>query len=115
MRMWMCNPRIMCRQHLLGEYRELFALAARLNNRTSLTGYIRNNLIEPESILDRYRELREEMVRRGYKPVKVLPRFNLSHLPREIRRYRVSRPDSLEELLARCSECRKRFEELNKG
>jgi hypothetical protein len=111
----MCNPKIMCRQHLLGEYRELFALAARLKKRTSLAGYIRNNLIEPESILDRYRELREEMVRRGYKPVKPLPRFELSHLPPEIRTYRVARRDSLEELLARCSECRKRFEELKTG
>jgi hypothetical protein len=111
----MCDPRIMCRQHLLGEYRELFAIVGTLKRGISIAGYIRNNLIEPTSIRDRWLQLRDEMISRGYKTTKDLPGYELSHLPSQIRNYRVVRDDSLEDLISRCDACRQRYQKISKS
>jgi hypothetical protein len=106
----MCDPKAMCRQRLLSEYRELFAIVGTLNRKTSIASYIRNNLIEPESIRERWKELRKEILARGYRPRKPLPDYGLSHLPEYIRRYRIVRSDSPRALLDRCPDCRSNLE-----
>lgn len=69
MRIWDVNPQILCRQHLLGEHRELHALWTILQQ--DKTGY-RNH---PETkrwagklaALDkRHQQLVDEMAKRGY-------------------------------------------------
>ncbi len=109
MRMWMVDPRIMCRQHLIGEYRELFTITGILKKKIKIDGYIRNNLIELSSLQSRYQELKEEMLNRSYKPVKpfLIPE-DLSYLEKSILEYKIDRPPALADLLNRCSVCRER-------
>jgi hypothetical protein len=38
-----------------------------LKKKKSIAGYVRNNLLEPLSLLERHEELKNEMVRRGLK------------------------------------------------
>ena len=70
MRIWDLHPGRLCRQHLLGEHRELHALWAVLNK--SSGGYINH----PETrrwkgkrraLYIRHRELAQEMISRGYR------------------------------------------------
>ena len=109
MRMWMCDPKILCRQHLIGEYRELFTLVGTINAKKKLDGYIKNNCIELSSLESRYIELKEEMLRRGYKPVKQFIIPNMNYLESHILKYRVDRESSLKDLLNRCSSCLERW------
>ncbi len=109
MRMWMCDPKILCRQHLLGEYRELFTLVGTIKAKKKLDGYIKNNCLELTSLESRYSELKNEMLRRGYKPVKQFILPDMTYLASYILAYRVDRESSLKDLLSRCSSCLERW------
>lgn len=105
MRMWMIDPSLMCRQHLLGEHRELHTLIGTiLNNRPlSKTKYITTGLVEVHNIKNRHKELVDEMIRRGYNhksPLKDCVLWDEGH---------VDRSENIKELAKRCPECRKRM------
>ncbi|MDE2290794.1 MAG: pyrimidine dimer DNA glycosylase, partial [Elusimicrobia bacterium] len=77
MRVWDLPPRILCRQHLLGEHRELHAVWAVLTQ--GQEGYSRH----PETLrwvgrlkalFARHEELVAEMGRRGYRHASPLAR-----------------------------------------
>ena len=81
MRMWMVNPRKMCRKHLLGEHVELHMLVGTLQRRKRVDGFVANGLIEPLAIRERHGALVKEMERRGYRRQSPLP-FHLAALRR---------------------------------
>jgi hypothetical protein len=66
MRMWKVDPKLLCRQHLLGEHLEMHMFMGCIKNGTSLKGYIEKGLVEVDKILDRHNQLVDEMVDRGY-------------------------------------------------
>lgn len=107
--MWMAPPKIMCRQHLIGEYRELFTFVAILQRKKRIAGYIKNDELEPLSLQNRYEELCIEMKNRGYRPAK---QFNfdpslLSYLSEEERNHKINKKAILELLFMRCPRCKK--------
>ena len=102
MRMWMVNPRILCRKHLLGEHLEIHMLCSSLLNERSITGFLTKKLVEPTAIVRRHKELVEEMIRRGYRHASPLsPPGDL----RKFAKFRVDRIASLKELVHRCKVC----------
>ncbi len=116
MRMWMVDPKIMCRQHLLGEHVEHHMFVGSINKGISMAGYIRDNLMEPMALVTRHWELVLEMESRGYNHKSELPaiawyKFQPSGNPDYLLKV-VDKEASLKELLRRCPECQKRFEEL---
>jgi hypothetical protein len=109
MRMWMVNPRFMCRQHLLGEHVEVHMFIGTISRGKQVKGYIENGLLEVHSMYSRHEELVEEMKRRGY-----------NHYSNVEERWRnaqklgtVDRKKSLEELLNRCTRCKRRYNECH--
>jgi len=113
MRMWMVDPRIMCRKHLLGEHLETHMFCGTIKKKcvSSLEGYIKNNLLEIESLKKRHDELVQEMKYRNYQhntPMEVLEESMIEN----IRRIKIDKEVSLKELLKRCPECNKRYMEL---
>jgi hypothetical protein len=113
MRMWMVDTKILCKQHLMGEYREHFAIAGLMRLKRRFDGYIRNNLVEPTAITNRFKSIREEMLSRGYEPKKEFISPDISYLPEEHRNYKVNVQSSLDDLLGRCPECTKRSKTIN--
>jgi hypothetical protein len=109
-RMWMVDPHVLCRQHLLGEHAELHMIASNLRLGRSIEGYIRINAIEPKSVKQRHDELVEEMVSRGIKHRSPLD-FSTDLYPEVA----VDRSESLELLIGRCPRCAERFARLQKG
>lgn len=102
MRMWMVPPEIMCREHLLGEHRELHTFIGTLRKGTSIKGYIEKGLLEVHSIKERHEALVKEMTRRGYNhqtPIEEIPNFKIAG--------RIDRAISLRTLISRCSRCAK--------
>lgn len=108
MRMWMVDPRFMCRQHLLGEAVEMHMFYGSLLKGISMKGYLANNLFEPRSLKARHDLLAEEMAARGFNHKSPMPDIDLGHLPDVF----VDAEASLRELLRRCPECKARYEAL---
>jgi len=112
MRQWHVDPRILCRQHLLGEHNEHHLMVSSIQRKHSFAGYIRNNCIEPESLKARHNALVFEMEKRGYNHKSPLPAHDISYMPAEHRNYKVQVVSSLVDLIHRCPECRKHYDEL---
>ena len=105
MRMWMVNPAVMCNRHLLGEHVECHMFAGHLNLRKSVTGYIKNNLFQPESLKERHDQLVLEMQRRGMNHNSPLDKFDISYLSNEQKSCIVNVKEAQTELFRRCSKC----------
>lgn len=118
MRMWMVNPKVMCRKHLLGEHVELHMLIGTLNKGVSVHGYLTGELMEPANIYSRHEELIAEMGSRGYNHKSNLPtlnptaQFHVDYLA-ESGLWIINREKSLQELIRRCPDCAARHRELN--
>jgi hypothetical protein len=112
MRMWMVDPTTMCRKHLLGEHVETHMILGSLRAGIRLDGYVRNNLLELQSLKKRHDELAVEMVRRGYNHQSPLDwkEKGIDSVVQtdEVKNSKVDRSLALEDLHARCSECRKK-------
>jgi len=65
--MWMCNPKILCRLHLLGEHNELHKHRHIFVKKQDVSTRIKRGQIFPEKMKERHDELADEMLRRGYK------------------------------------------------
>ncbi len=104
MRMWMVDPRGMCRRHLLGEHVECHMFLATFRLGRSLAGYVRNGLVELDRLKARHDALAAEMLRRGYRhrsplaPGRRLPAIG-----------QVDPAANRRELARRCAECRRRL------
>ena len=109
MRMWMVNPVVMCKKHLLGEHVECHMLVGHLQRKRRIKNYIKLNLLQPKSLRERHDHLAAEMENRGMHHKSPLPSFDLSYLPEEYRFYIVNTDESLIELSKRCPECRKKI------
>jgi hypothetical protein len=103
MRMWMVNPKYLCRQHLLGEHGEIHKHRHNFVKQHKMGG--RLGQIEPESMEFRHDELAIEMLKRGYNHKSPYIQPNVSYLPKMV----VNKKDALSDLLARCKQCRIRY------
>jgi hypothetical protein len=105
-RMWMIDPRLMCRKHLLGEHVELHMAGAWIAKGKSVAGWAESNCLEPRSIGARHRILARELALRGYKHKSPLRQPNVAahQCPNAI----VDKAAALAELVRRCPECSRR-------
>ena len=67
MRMWLCDPKILCQKHLCGEHLETHMFLGSLKKGKKVDGFLSNNLFEPMALYWRHKQLSLEMVDRGYK------------------------------------------------
>jgi hypothetical protein len=111
MRMWLVNPKIMCRNHLLGEHNEIHAFCGSINKGISMAGYIRNNLLEYKSLHNRHDELVEEMLRRNYNHKS--PLYEITTNDEVIASSQVDTDLSFHELISRCSKCKENYENMS--
>jgi len=118
MRMWMVDPKIMCRQHLLGEHREMHALRGMIMKGLSLDGYVRNNCLQFRDIKKRHDRIVAEMIRRGYNhysPLEEIPDMVTIKYSYFVQESKVDVESSLQDLLQRCVRCSKRFKKLRRN
>ena len=113
MRMWMADPEILCKNHLLGEHCECHMFLGTLKKNKSIKGYIDNNLFQPLKLQERHDILKGEMIKRNMNHKSDLSVENeLDYLPERYRNYIIDRESSLKDLLGRCPRCNERL--LNK-
>lgn len=105
----MVDPRIMCRQHLLGEHAEIHMFIGTINRGNSVKGYLEKGLLEVHSLYNRHDELAKEMKRRNY-------RHN-SEISKKWKQARmlgsIDREENLKQLISRCSRCKEGYERIS--
>ena len=106
----MVDPRIMCRQHLLGEHAEIHLFIWAISRGNSVRGYTQKGFLEIRNLYDRHEELMKEMKQRGYK--------HNSDLDKKWRQAEelgyIDKEESLKQLINRCQRCRERHERIYK-
>lgn len=99
--MWCVNPRILCRNHLLGEHLEMHMFAGCILKGKSIKGYIEKGLLEVHKIKTRHDELVSEMLKRGFNHKSPMPKISLW------REGFVDINKNLKELSKRCNKCKR--------
>lgn len=111
MRMWMLEPGLLCRYHLLGEHVETHMLSGHFRKGRSIKGYITSNCVEPLSLRARHDALVEEMLRRGYRHASPLD-FSMDDLAcysiEDVNAV-VDRRLSFKKLMHKCPKCWARY------
>lgn len=103
--MWIVDPSVLCRQHLLGEHVECHMLRGALLKGTSLAGFVDGGLVDSRQLLARHDALAREMASRGYRHASpMLDGFIADRAPGVVD---VDR--SMRELASRCDDCRARI------
>ena len=111
MRMWMIEPKLLCRKHLLGEHGEFHKFRHVFEKKYSIKGRIEPVVqIEPLSMKRRHDKLVNEMLEREYNHNSPYIQPNLDYLPDHHKNATVDRARSVKDLKARCLECRKNIE-----
>ena len=105
MRMWMLDPKLLCRKHLLGEHGEIHKFRHNFTKKHKMDG--RKGQIAPEQMQRRHDELALEMRRRGYNHNSPYEQPDVSYLPEML----VDVKKSIADLTHRCEECKLRIEE----
>ena len=110
MRMWLVDPKTMCRQHLLGEHVELHMIVGVVNKGKSIKGYLESGLIDLRCVSRRHGQLVREMARRGFRHKSPLGRINFADASMRLAG-RVDAIANAAELRRRCGACRKMQDE----
>ncbi len=110
MRQWLCDPEIMCDEHILGEHVEHHMFTGGIRKGTSMRGFLDNNYLEPRSLKSRHEELVSEMTRRNWnhKTPLVVEDGLLEKLGSDID-WKMDKNEALRVLLSRCPKCRQNY------
>lgn len=106
MRMWMIDPKLLCKKHLLGEHGEIHKHKHNFEKHHSIKNRILKGQIEPSSMKIRHDELALEMLRRKYNHKSPYELPDISYLPKEEQEFKVNINDSIIDIMERCEECR---------
>ena len=109
MRMWMVDPVLLCRKHLLGEHGEIHKHRHNFVKKHRMNGRI--GQIEPINMEIRHNELALEMKRRGYNHKSPYTQPDVSYLPNMM----VNKEEALNDVINRCEECKRRLEDYCSG
>ena len=110
MRMWGISPKLLCRNHLLGEHNEIHKHKHNFVKKHSISKRIKPIVqIEPENMKKRHDELAQEMINRGYSHKSPYEQPDLSHLKDDERYANINIDNSIKDLTQRCPDCSKRI------
>ena len=107
MRMWMIDPQLLCRKHLLGEHGELHKFIPSFHKKHKIDNRVAPVVqIELSSYQSRHDELATEMLRRGMNHKSPLPELpDFTYLPTHQYEAKVNKDISIKDLKERCEEC----------
>lgn len=103
--MWCIDPKLLCRQHLLGEHNELHKLVGSIQAGHSIDGYVEREQVDTSRIQQRHDELAAELERRGYRHDSPLSYDDA------LEQGTVDSDANREELRQRCARCAERIDD----
>ena len=109
MRMWMCDPKIMCQKHLCGMHVEMHMFVGTMKRKKKIDGFLKNNCLEPLMLKKLHDNVANEMKCRGYNHNSPLTeedfQESLLYLDECRLNHKINCDDSLNELIKRCEIC----------
>jgi hypothetical protein len=108
MRMWMVDPSVLCRQHLLGEHNEIHKHRHNFEKGHRISGRIEINAVEPLSMEARHNSLAKEMEARGYNHKSPYKQPSMDSYSKSDKEAQVDVEKAMELLIGRCKSCRAR-------
>jgi len=106
--MWMVDPRLLCRKHLLGEHGEIHKHRHNFVKQHSISKRVSPVVqIEPSSMQTRHDQLAMEMLRRRFNHYSPFEQPDISYLPEVEQNATVDLSISYTDLTERCPECAK--------
>ncbi len=110
MRMWMIDPRLLCRKHLFGEHGEIHKHQHNFIKKHKITKRVHPVVqIEPSAMKTRHDQLAQEMIRRKFNHNSPYEMPDISYLEESERNAKVNLNLSVEDLISRCPICEKNF------
>lgn len=107
MRMWMIDPKKMCRKHLLGEHVEIHMFRGVIKRKSHLKGYVKNNCLELNKLKERHDLLVKEIEKRGYvHNSDFIEDYDISYLSADELNSKVDIEKAEKDLISKCEECR---------
>jgi hypothetical protein len=106
----MVDPELMCDTHLRGEHYEIHMLIGCLKRNRGIDGYIKNNCLQPNCIIERHDAVVKELNKRGFNhksPVKESD-INYDAIKAEYMLFEVNVEASKKDLFCRCGACKYR-------
>jgi len=115
MRMWMLPTEILCKNHLLGEHKEIHTQLAFVLKHYNPSGWIRQEFIFPSYLLSRHKELIKELKARKYNHqseittlqfkefISILAKMKIENYKNKVSKS--NRIKNLKDLLKRCPIC----------
>ena len=110
MRMWMTNPKMLCRKHLIGEHGEIHKFRPSFIKKHNMENRVRYGQIDHTRMKQRHDELVNEMLCRGYKHKSPYEQPDVSYIQSKPC---VSIKWNVQDLKLRCEACKKRLEKTN--
>lgn len=107
MRMWMVDPSLLCRKHLLGEHGEIHKFRHSFLKRHNMAG--RTGQIFPDRMQERHDELAQEMINRTYNHKSPYEQPDVRYLY-GLLTDKVDVDGNLADLSDRCADCKERIE-----
>lgn len=106
MRMWMLEPKFLCRKHLLGEHGEIHKHRHNFVKQHRMDGRIYPIvLIEPAAMETRHNALAAEMLKRGYNHNSPYTMPDISYLPESQQLAKADLVYNAKNLSERCPDC----------
>lgn len=105
----MIEPKLLCKNHLLGEHNEIHKHRHNFVKKHSIKNRIIKGQIEPSSMEKRHDELAKEMIRRGYNHKSPYKMPDISHLNEFEKTFKVDKNKSIKDLHNRCKKCKKLY------
>ena len=102
MRMWMVDPKLMCKRHLLGEHFEIHKHRHNFVKGHSIAG--RKGQIEPAAMQERHDVVAKEMLARGMNHKSPYSQPDLSHY--DLTEFTVDVEEAHKDLIDRCEKCK---------
>jgi hypothetical protein len=113
MRMWMVDPKLLCRKHLLGEHGEIHKHRHNFVKKHRIDGRLHPVVqIEPKSMERRHDDLASDMIRRSFNHNSPYSLPDISHVIEKYGDIEVDINKSLEDLRNRCPECSSRIDKV---
>lgn len=104
-RQWNVHPSNLCRQHLLGEHKEIHFSLGHIRKGRSIAGWLNKGQIDPITYNARHAQLVMEMMKRGYNHQSELDTSGIVLAIGDI-----DVEYNLLDLADRCEECKRRIE-----
>lgn len=107
MRMWMIDPKLLCRKHLLGEHGEIHKHRHNFVKQHNMSG--RKGQIFPRLMQQRHDELAIEMLRRGYRHESPYTQPGVEYLPEDVLNSKPGINANMIDISNRCTDCAERL------